>query len=92
MRNVYHHFSNPAAINASLFASLKPGGRLAVIDFPPGNGREGATPADRARDGTHGVTPDTTVKELQAAGFERISAEEPAGGQEGFLVVMRKPL
>jgi hypothetical protein len=38
------------------------------------------------------VTPDTTVKELQAAGFERISAEEPGGRQEGFLVVMRKPL
>ena len=32
---VYHHFTEPAAINRSIFESLKPGGRLAVVDFPP---------------------------------------------------------
>jgi ubiquinone/menaquinone biosynthesis C-methylase UbiE len=91
MRNVYHHFSRPAAINRSLFASLKPGGRLAVIDFPPGNGREGETAADRAKDGTHGVFKETVAAELKRAGFEQVSAEEPGDRQEGFLVVMRKP-
>lgn len=91
MRNVYHHFSRPAAINRSLFASLKPGGRLAVIDFPPGNGREAETAPDRARDGTHGVFKETIAGELKRAGFEQISVEEPGDRQEGFLVVMRKP-
>ena len=91
MRNVYHHFSRPAAINRSLFASLKPGGRIAVIDFPPGNGREGETAADRARDGTHGVFKETVAAELKRAGFEQVTVEEPGDRQEGFLVVMRKP-
>jgi predicted methyltransferase len=35
IRHVYHHFPQPAQENASLFASLKPGGLLAVVDFPP---------------------------------------------------------
>ena len=91
MRNVYHHFAQPAAINKSLFAAMKPGGRIAVIDFPPGNGKEAETPAGRGTDGTHGVFKETVAKELEAAGFVRVKAEEPGNGQEGFLVVMRKP-
>lgn len=39
MRNVYHHFDDPAAMNASLYWSLKPGGLLAIVDFPPRTGR-----------------------------------------------------
>ena len=90
MRNVYHHFSDPAAINRSLFAALKPGGRIAVIDFPPGNGNEASSPSGRGSDGTHGVFKETVAKELEAAGFTRVLMEEPGAGQEGFLVVMRK--
>jgi ubiquinone/menaquinone biosynthesis C-methylase UbiE len=35
MSKVYHHFTDPEAINRSLYDSLKPGGALAVIDFEP---------------------------------------------------------
>ena len=35
MRNVFHYVTEPAAMIRSLAASLKPGGRLAVVDFPP---------------------------------------------------------
>lgn len=91
MRVVYHHFSEPAAINKSLFAALKPGGRIAILDFPPGNGREADSPAGRASDGTHGVFKETVARELEAAGFVRMKVEEPGPGQEGFLVLMRKP-
>ena len=35
MRLVYHHFTKPAEIDASLFRSLKPGGLLAVVDEDP---------------------------------------------------------
>lgn len=91
MRNVYHHFENPAAINRSLLASLKPGGRLAIIDFPPRGGRDAATPDARDENSTHGVRPEVVATELEAAGFTRVSVAEPGGSQEGFLVVMRKP-
>ena len=39
MRLVYHHFADPAAMNASLLKSLKPGGRIAVIEFKPKLGK-----------------------------------------------------
>ena len=35
MRHVYHHFGEPAIMNASLCRSLKTGGRIAVVDFAP---------------------------------------------------------
>lgn len=35
VRRVYHHLTDPVAINASLLRALRPGGVLAVIDFPP---------------------------------------------------------
>jgi SAM-dependent methyltransferase len=35
MRGVYHHFTAPQQMNGSLFRALRPGGTLAVIDFPP---------------------------------------------------------
>ena len=88
MRNVYHHFTDPAKINGSIAASMKPGARLAVVDFTPPD-KEAERPADRSRDGMHGVTPETVSRELGAAGFQSIAAE--AGAQRWFLVVATRP-
>ncbi len=33
LRRVYHHLTDPAAYNANLYASLKPGGRLVIVDL-----------------------------------------------------------
>jgi ubiquinone/menaquinone biosynthesis C-methylase UbiE len=73
MRNVYHHFADPAAMNRSLFQSLKPGGRLAVIDFAPDDD-EAPTPAQRSEDKFHGVKAAAVERELAAAGFEIVSS------------------
>jgi predicted methyltransferase len=90
MQNVYHHFADPAAMNASILRSLKPGGKLAIMDFDPDSG-ESAPPAERGSNGTkHGVTADTVKSELTAAGFEFISTERRSE-RSAFLVVMRKP-
>jgi ubiquinone/menaquinone biosynthesis C-methylase UbiE len=91
IRFVYHHFSDPSLMNASLFQSVKPGGHVAVIDFAP-PGKEGATAANRGDKDTHGVLPATVIRELREAGFELVSQEQEAAKEgKGFLVVMRRP-
>jgi precorrin-6B methylase 2 len=87
MRNVYHHFAEPAAMNASIAAALKPGARLAIVDFTP-PGKEAECPADRGKDGMHGITPDSLAREMKDAGFEPISSA--TGTQRWFMVVVGK--
>jgi ubiquinone/menaquinone biosynthesis C-methylase UbiE len=89
MRNVYHHFSDPPAFNASLFRSLRPGGRLAVADFSPTDGRS-APAGSRDSGDAHGVAPATVADELTAAGFIGVERVDwPSAG--GFLVIARRP-
>lgn len=89
LRNVYHHIKNPILMNQSLYQSLKPGGRLAIIDFQP-DGTESADPNGRSDGEQHGVTPATVVRELRQAGFEHVSVDDGTGTRR-FLVVMRRP-
>lgn len=89
MENVYHHFEDPAAMNASIFRTVKPGGRVAVVDFPPRGGNEAKDPKDRDQDPNHGVKAATVQAELEKAGFEFVKTEKV--NDDGFLVVVRKP-
>jgi ubiquinone/menaquinone biosynthesis C-methylase UbiE len=90
MRNVYHHFAAPALMNRSIAAALKPGARVAIVDFSPPPGNEAGSPADRGKDGTHGVSAETVSRELQAAGLEPVSSDDGAG--RWFMVVHSKPV
>ena len=92
MRDVYHHVTEVDAFNASLLASLKPGGRIAVIDFAPrpGSTLPSGVPANR---GGHGISPAVVVAELRAAGFTHLRTIEswPPGDKETFhLSLFRK--
>lgn len=87
LRRVYHHIGDPPSMNASILESLKPGGRLAIIDFEP-RGEE-AEPGERASGGQHGVTPETVTEELESAGFELITPAEEGGRY--FYMVFQKP-
>jgi ubiquinone/menaquinone biosynthesis C-methylase UbiE len=89
MRLVYHHFGDPNAMDASLLSSLKPGGQLAVLDFPPKTGVT-AEPGHRADGDSHGVMPATVIKELTAAGFVDVH-EVPWPTAPTFAVVATKP-
>jgi len=62
IRDAFHHLTQPEKILASLAAALKPGGRLAVIDFPPRPNSEvpAGVPANRAG---HGVPPEVVMRE-----------------------------
>jgi ubiquinone/menaquinone biosynthesis C-methylase UbiE len=89
MRLVYHHFNDPSAMNRSLFASVKPGGLIAVLDFPGESGRT-AAPSERTKDGNHGVDAATVVEELTAAGFEQVLVDTDS--KPRYLVVVRRPM
>jgi ubiquinone/menaquinone biosynthesis C-methylase UbiE len=88
-RLVYHHFGDPPAMNASLLRSLKPGGRLAVLEFRPTSGVT-AAPGKRAEGDSHGVMPATVIEELTAAGFADVH-EVPWPSPPTFAVVAQRP-
>jgi len=95
MRDVYHHITTPsiAAFNKSVLASLKPGGRFAIIDFRgrPGSAVPEGVPANR---GGHGIPPEVVVDEVKAAGFNyRETIEGWPTREKGavfFLVLFQK--
>jgi ubiquinone/menaquinone biosynthesis C-methylase UbiE len=84
LRRAYHHLTEPPAINASLLRSLRPGGVLAVIDFPP--------PFFLGR-GQFGVPAKVVVSEVTRSGFEvlRLHDDWPGRGPLGsYCAVFRK--
>ncbi len=91
MRDVYHHVTEPADFNRRLAAALKPGGRLAVIDFPPAPGSK-LFPGVNPNRGGHGIPSALVVSEVSEAGLrhERTLAPWPDAGDLLFLVLFRK--
>jgi ubiquinone/menaquinone biosynthesis C-methylase UbiE len=88
LRRVYHHLTKPAEFDAKLVASLKSGGRLAIIDFPPRSGLERVEgiPANR---GGHGIAEKLVVEELTAAGL-RVEQEVEDWPGDSYCVVFVK--
>ena len=88
LRNVYHHITAVDAFNKSLLDSLKPGGRLAIIDF---EGRKGSpipegVPANREG---HGVPRAVVIEELKTAGLTYDRTIDKFDGT-AFLTLFRK--
>ena len=88
MRLVYHHFGDPPAMNASLLRSLKPGGRIAILDFAPKT-KASAPPGKRGEGDSHGVMPATVIEELKAAGF--VDVRELTWSEPTVAVIGRRP-
>jgi ubiquinone/menaquinone biosynthesis C-methylase UbiE len=84
LRRVYHHLTDSSSINASLLRSLRPGGILVVIDFPP--------PFSWLR-GSLGVPAEVVSGEIRRAGFEPLTLirDWPGRGPlESYCMVFRK--
>jgi SAM-dependent methyltransferase len=92
VRRAYHHISKPGEFNASLASALKPGGRLAVIDFPtawwnwflpqPEN-----LPAGRKG---HGISASIVERELTAAGLT-VERRNESWSTVDYCLIFRKP-
>ena len=86
LRNVYHHLTRPEPTVATLFRALKPGGRLAIIDFEPS--RRSAARVPRVP-GSEGVTRSAVVEELTAAGFSLVE-QIPDWRGNTYLVLFQR--
>lgn len=91
MRRVYHHLTAPMEMDASLLKSLKPGGELAVIDFPPRKWLSAMEPVKGvpANRGGHGIPEKILTEELTKAGFqvEKVLEDWP---EDSYCVIAKK--
>ena len=79
--DTYHHIENRTAYFAKLSESLRPNGRLAIIDFKA-DAPEGPPPRDR-------ISPEKVTAELEAAGYSLLATHQFLPRQY-FLVFQRK--
>ena len=79
VRDVYHHLTAPEDMTSSLAATLKPGGRLVVVDFLPRPDTDvpAGVPANR---GGHGVPSDVVIAEVTAAGLTHVISDPQWSG------------
>lgn len=80
MREVFHHFADPTHTTASLRRALKPGGLLAVIDYPQ-RGSPGST--------CHCIDKAELIRLVTAQGFE-VVREKDRWAEIRYLVVFRR--
>ncbi|MCA9495249.1 MAG: hypothetical protein KC621_35215, partial [Myxococcales bacterium] len=83
--DTYHHFEQPEPTLASLFAALRPGGHLYVLDFERVEGTSKEWTLKHVRAGK-----DVFAAEIEAAGFtERTELE--VGLEENYLLRFTRP-
>lgn len=81
LRTVFHHVADRAAFAAALGRAVRPGGRIAVIDFPPG--------ALWFHGADHGVSADDVREAFGTAGWTLTARVDDWGGGM-YLVVFER--
>ena len=89
LRRVYHHLTKPTEFNAALLRSLKPGGRLAIIEFPPRSGLDPVqgVPANR---GGHGIPQKVVIDELTSAGLQLVKTVQDWPDADYCVLFLKK--
>jgi tRNA A58 N-methylase Trm61 len=89
LRMVYHHFSDPARMRASLRAALRPEAPLVIVDTEPQqNWRKLEGVPER---GGHGIREKDLVREMIADGFELVARHTGWNGHaDRYCVVFRR--
>jgi len=81
LRHVFHHLDDRPAMARQLARAVRPEGRIAVVDFPPG--------ALWFHGTTHGVSADDVAAAFAAAGW-RVRERRDDWGGGTFLVVVER--
>lgn len=84
--DTYHHFHPADAMLASMFAALRPGGTLNIVDFDRIEGKSRQWILDRIRADKH-----TFRREIEKAGFNFVEEVTDAGLEENFFFRFAKP-
>ncbi len=90
--NTYHELSAPEQILKTLYTSMRPGGRLVVVDRAPRSGGDTRGTAE----GHHEMTRAVAERQINQQGFQTVLREDPFIDRSGdedlwWLVVFRKP-
>lgn len=81
--DTYHHFEFPQKTLASIHQSLRPGGRVILVDYRRIEGKTAKWLMDHVRAGQEVVT-----QEVEAAGFKRV--DEPLSLKDNYFVRFEK--
>jgi len=80
--SVYHEMDDPVTLLRNVARSMKPQGRIGIVDFTPGGGGPGPAPDQR-------VNPNVTIRDAAAADLELIGRETIPPFM--FMLVFGKP-
>jgi SAM-dependent methyltransferase len=89
LRRVYHHITHPAEFDRSLVRSLRPGARLAIIEFPPGANSELPEGVPKNRGG-HGIPQKIMVDELTSAGLQVEKTISDWSGRDYCVIFVKR--
>lgn len=84
--DTYHHFEYPEATLASLYAAIRPGGALVVVDFERVPGETAEWLMEHVRAGK-----DVFTQEIRSAGFRFEGELAVAGLEENYVLRFRRP-
>lgn len=83
MKKVFHHITNPERETRNFYEHLKPGGKLAIVDFEPKWYLKLSTPKNIPKSyGGHGIYKKVLIEEVIRAGFmlEKLDEKFSPGG------------
>jgi predicted methyltransferase len=89
--NTYHELTAPEQILKALYTSMRPGGRLVVVDRAPRSGGDTRATAE----GHHEITRAVAERQINAQGFETVLRDDNFIDRSGdedvwWLAVFRK--
>lgn len=84
--DTYHHFEYYESMTVSIHRALRPGGRVAIIDFRRIEGESRQWVLDHVRAGQ-----DVVTDELIAAGFQPDESPDAEYLGENYFIIFRKP-